>query len=275
MIVNHTPLHEKPRKLRGISEQLNARFGPRQPRVVVVDGSPEFRDAFRGLLQDLGLLAEVVSSPSEALPLIAGPKPPDLIVLELNVTSDERFDFAEQLQSQGPMGKETPIIFTAASKDVQTVVTALTYYAEDYVVKPCHLAELAVRVQRVLLRTGPLHQDDLEHPIDERLHINFTQRYVVINGQRSSLTPTENRIFQTLYEHRGSVISSEFLIANAWNSDHCGTLESLWVHIRRLRNKIEPDPNAPIYVVTVRGQGYCLPPSAELDDVNGATSFTP
>jgi len=222
----------------------------------MVDADADFRTAVCTLLQESGLLVEAVDAESEALALMGEEKSPDLLVLELDLLALNPFAFADQLRTQG---QETPLIFTAANSDVETIVTALTYYAEDFVSKPRHPAELATRVKRVLLRTGPMQPDDLEHEIDNRLHVNFTRQYAVIDGRETALTPTENRILQALYRHRGEVLTPDFLLANAWEAGHAGSLESLWVHIRRLRNKIEPDPDAPIYVVTVRRQGYCLP----------------
>lgn len=256
MIVNYSPPRERSPHLKELSERLTARFAPRQPRVLIVDKSLPFRELLCGLLRSFGLCAETAASEFDALSLVTRQEPPDLLILELDATSANPFHTAEQLRLQG---RETPIIFTAEIRDVETIVTALTYYAEDFVIKSSHPAELAARVRRVLLRTGPLHDDNLEHAVDNRLRINFVQQYAVIDGQRTPLTPTENRLLKTLYEHRGSVITPAFLLANAWKSDQAGSLESLWVHIRRLRSKIEPDPTAPVYVVTVRGRGYYLP----------------
>jgi DNA-binding response OmpR family regulator len=100
---------------------------------------------------------------------------------------------------------------------------------------------------------------DPELVIDDHLRINFAQQYAVVDNDQIMLTPTENRLMHILYNNRGRVLSPGFLLAKAWDPVRKGTVESLWVHVRRLRSKIEPDPDNPRYVVTVRGQGYCLP----------------
>ncbi len=97
--------------------------------------------------------------------------------------------------------------------------------------------------------------------------VNFAKQYAVVNEQQLTLTPTENRILNILYNHRGRVLSPGYLLAKAWDPIRKGSVESLWVHMRRLRSKIEPDPDRPRYVVTVRGQGYCLPqPNQKFED---------
>jgi DNA-binding response OmpR family regulator len=255
MMINYASSLKKHPKPETLSERLAVQFSPQQPRVLVVDSSTEFRQHLCEALQERGLTTEAVSNGVEALQLLTDVDSSDLIVLELHPTSTQRFQIAEQIKMWG----ETPIIFTAATKDVETVVAALNRYAEDYVVKPCHIAELTVRIQRVLLRTGPLHQRDREYAVDGRLRINFAQQYAIADDAQVMLTPTESRILHVLYEHRGRVLAPDYLLTNAWDSTRGGTLESLWVHMRRLRSKIEPDPDNPTYVVTVRGRGYCLP----------------
>ena len=104
--------------------------------------------------------------------------------------------------------------------------------------------------------------------IDEKLRINFAQQYAVVGDDQITLTPTENRLLHILYNNRGRVLSPGFLLAKAWDPVRKGSVESLWVHVRRLRSKIEPDPDNPRYVVTVRGQGYCLPQRNNMGAIN-------
>jgi DNA-binding response OmpR family regulator len=134
----------------------------------------------------------------------------------------------------------------------------LERYAEDYVTKPFAFAELLARIRRVLMRVHPQQYTEHESIVDDRLRINFAQQYVVIKDKKVPLTPTENRLLYILYNNRGRVLSPSFLMAKAWDPLHRGTMGSLWVHIRRLRSKIESNPQNPRYLITVRGQGYCL-----------------
>jgi DNA-binding response OmpR family regulator len=102
----------------------------------------------------------------------------------------------------------------------------------------------------------------VEVAIDERLQMNLHQQYARLDGRHISLTPIENRLLALLYQRRGHIVAPGHLLAVAWGEARNGTSASLWVHIRRLRSKIEPDPAHPRYVITVRGRGYSLLPAS-------------
>jgi DNA-binding response OmpR family regulator len=89
--------------------------------------------------------------------------------------------------------------------------------------------------------------------------VNFDQHYTLVANRQIKLTPTESRLIQLLYNQRGQVLSPGALLARAWDPVSQGTLRSLWVLIRRLRNKIEPNPDEPRYIVTARGRRDYLP----------------
>lgn len=99
---------------------------------------------------------------------------------------------------------------------------------------------------------------EFEIEIDAHLQFSATHRWALLNGQGVHLTPIEYRLLQTFWQRRGQVLSPGLLLASAWTSLHGGGHRTLWVHIRRLRRKIETDPDQPHYIVTVLGQGYCL-----------------
>ena len=143
--------------------------------------------------------------------------------------------------------------------DTETKVEGITQFAEDYITKPFEFPEFLARVERVLKRAVPTQNMDPVLVIDDRLSVNFAQQYALIDDEQIALTPIEGRILRTLYDNRGQVLSASQLLSKAWDPLRPGTVESLWVHIRRLRNKIEEDSENPKYVVTIRGQGYCLP----------------
>jgi DNA-binding response OmpR family regulator len=135
--------------------------------------------------------------------------------------------------------------------------------AEDYITKPFTWAEVLARIQRVLLRSEPDASASKDVAIDGRLSVNFDQQYAVLDQRRIKLTPTESRLLQHFYRCRGQVLSPGALLSRVWDPLVQGTRHSLWVHIRRLRTKIEPDPQRPCYIVTVWGRGYYLPTPAE------------
>jgi DNA-binding winged helix-turn-helix (wHTH) protein len=103
--------------------------------------------------------------------------------------------------------------------------------------------------------------------IDERVRVNFTRGYVMVNEQRVLLTPIETRLLQTLYQQRGRALSPGYLMTHTWTADDPGTVASLWVHLHRLRTKLEQNPARPQYILTRRGQGYYLPHPPASGDV--------
>jgi len=228
---------------------------PEKTRILVVDDAADTRLLLNLRLQREGYEVITASSGAEALELIQKEGLPHLVLLDIMMPGMDGFAVASELRRMGDIS----IIFLSALSDTDTKVEGLNRFAEDYVTKPFDFTELSARIRRVLLRVATDQNADPEQAIDSRLAINFAQQYAILDGQQITLTPTENRLVHILFNNRGRVLSPGFLLAKAWDPVRRGTVESLWVHMRRLRSKIEPDPDNPRYVVTVRGQGYCLP----------------
>ncbi len=224
-------------------------------RILVVDDAADTRLLLNLRLQREGYDVLTASSGPEALELIQKEGLPHLVLLDIMMPGMDGFAVAAELRRMG----DIPIIFLSALSDTDTKVEGLNRFAEDYVTKPFDFSELSARIRRVLLRVASDREADPEQAIDDYLRVNFAQQYAVLGEKQITLTPTENRLLHILFNNRGRVLSPGFLLAKAWDPVRKGTVESLWVHMRRLRSKIEPDPDNPRYVVTVRGQGYCLP----------------
>lgn len=224
-------------------------------RILVVDDAADTRLLLNLRLQREGYEVFTASSGTEALELIQKEGLPHLVLLDIMMPGMDGFAVASELRRMGDIS----IIFLSALSDTDTKVEGLNRFAEDYVTKPFDFTELSARIRRVLLRVATDQNADPEQAIDDRLAINFAQQYAILDGVQITLTPTENRLLHILFNNRGRVLSPGFLLAKAWDPVRRGTVESLWVHMRRLRSKIEPDADNPRYVVTVRGQGYCLP----------------
>ena len=224
-------------------------------RILVVDDAADTRLLLNLRLQREGYEVFTASSGTEALEMIQKEGLPHLVLLDIMMPGMDGFAVASELRRMGDIS----IIFLSALSDTDTKVEGLNRFAEDYVTKPFDFTELSARIRRVLLRVATDQNADPEQAIDDRLAINFAQQYAILDGAQITLTPTENRLVHILYNNRGRVLSPGFLLAKAWDPVRRGTVESLWVHMRRLRSKIEPDADNPRYVVTVRGQGYCLP----------------
>ncbi|MBX3054757.1 MAG: response regulator transcription factor [Caldilineaceae bacterium] len=228
---------------------------PEKTRILVVDDAADTRLLLNLRLQREGYEVFTASSGTEALEMIQKEGLPHLVLLDIMMPGMDGFAVASELRRMGDIS----IIFLSALSDTDTKVEGLNRFAEDYVTKPFDFTELSARIRRVLLRVATDQNADPEQAIDDRLAVNFAQQYAILDGQQITLTPTENRLVHILFNNRGRVLSPGFLLAKAWDPVRRGTVESLWVHMRRLRSKIEPDADNPRYIVTVRGQGYCLP----------------
>jgi DNA-binding response OmpR family regulator len=236
------------------SPQEQPPFASEPQRILVVEDTRDARNLLTMRLEREGYKVIAASRGAEALELVKEHGLPHLAILDILMPGMDGLELANYLRRMGDL----PIIFLSALSDPEVKTDAINRYAEDYVTKPFHFGELLARVRRILLRTTSEPPVSPEEPIDDRLRINFAQQYVVVDHDRISLTPIENRILHVLYTHRGRTIPPETLLAKVWSPHQKGSLESLWVHVRRLRDKIEPDPDKPSYIVTMRGQGYCL-----------------
>jgi two-component system KDP operon response regulator KdpE len=132
--------------------------------------------------------------------------------------------------------------------------------AVDYIAKPFGLDELLARI-RVALRT---HQAMSRTPPKSsrfqsgELVIDFGERRVLVDDRPVALSKTEFKLLRVLAEHAGMVLPHEALLSRVWGLGYSQEVEFVWVYIRRLRKKIEPDPSAPTYIQTVPGVGYRL-----------------
>ncbi|MEZ4706910.1 MAG: response regulator transcription factor [Caldilineaceae bacterium] len=233
----------------------------RPPHLLLVDDQVHLLLILHRQLEQEGFTISIATSGVDALDIVKSGPIPDLAILDITLPDTDGRELAEQLQSMAGI----PIIFLSASTDVDIKVDALNRLAEDYIVKPFAYPELLARLQRVLARLVRSRPGSTRGvTIDQRLCINFEQQLVMIEDEMVKLTPSENRLLRTLFEHRGHVVSYEDLLSLVRGIDSDGDSEledrnSLHIHVRRLRSKIEDNAKRPRYVLTVRGRGYTMP----------------
>lgn len=226
-------------------------------QVLVVDDEPRYLKLVRYNLEAAGYEVVTAASGEEALSLVAG-KSPDLIILDIRLPGIDGYEVCVRIREFS----STPIIMLTAKGEEQEKVRGLRLGADDYVTKPFGAEELMARVETVLRRDRT--PEALAPPIIVvgELAIDFVQRKVTIKGQEVSLSPTEYRLLQCLAVNVGRVIVHEELQGNVWGPEYREHYEGLRVYIRRLRQKIEKDPENPAYILTKPGIGYMLmPPS--------------
>ncbi|GAA5125685.1 response regulator transcription factor [Pseudonocardia adelaidensis] len=220
-------------------------------RLLLVEDDERIRLALGLALADEGCQVIEAASGEEALRLMATTDV-DVVLLDLMLPGVDGLEVCRILRSQG----DVPIIIVTARTDTADVISGLEAGADDYVSKPLIASELAARIRALLRR----HQqaDGRGHRVLQigEVEIRPDEDVVCRAGVAVHLTRTEFRLLVELARAAGHVVSREELLKRVWGYDYFGDTRLLDVHIRRLRRKIERDPDDPECVVTVRGRGY-------------------
>jgi DNA-binding response OmpR family regulator len=178
---------------------------------------------------------------------------PDLVILDVMMPELDGFETLEMLREVSTV----PVIMLTVRADEEDKVRGLELGADDYVTKPFGARELASRVRAVLRRTqGPTTPEEAILRIDDRLSIDFNAREVIVEDQDIKLRPTEFRLLYHLVENAGWVVPHETLLAKVWGYEYRDEIQYLRLYVTYLRQKIEPDPSHPHYILTERGVGY-------------------
>ncbi|MGZ3665381.1 MAG: ATP-binding response regulator, partial [Ktedonobacterales bacterium] len=226
-----------------------------KPVVLVHDGDPRMVRYLRANLEAQHYRPVIAREIGEARQLI-DLEEPDLILLDAASAGNDASGVLRQIcDSTG-----APIIVLARRHDPDECARLLDLGAVDYIVKPFSIEELLARV-RVVLRTRQASaRATVQEPVFQsgELTVDFAQRIVSVSGQPVSLSKTEFKLLRVLAQHAGMVLSHEVLLERVWGAAYSQEIEFVWVYIRRLRRKIEPDPANPCYILTVPGVGYRL-----------------
>ena len=179
-------------------------------------------------------------------------RPPQLVILDLNLPDGNGLDLLRRLRAASPL---PVLILTANDLEVDQVL-GLELGADDYVTKPFSPAELTARVDALYRRTGgePARESDEIH--QPPFLLNTRNRTLEKNGQRVKLTQVEYSIVKLFMDNPGKALAREEILDAVWGKDYIGELKIVDVNIRRLRIKLEDDPQNPTYINTVWGFGY-------------------
>ncbi len=220
-------------------------------RVLVVDPSPEMRRLLQQELSADRMTVFVAGRPSEALallPVVA----PDVILTEIAFPDHDGLRFCQQLRAV----TSSPILVISAARSDRDMIRAFDMGADDFIPKPFAFVELRARIQAHLRRhSWRGAHGALMYYADDHLVIDLRLQEVRVRGQRVRMSRIEYRLLACLLEHAGRVVRHETLLRAGWE-DQGWDPHYLKLYIRHLRNKIEPDPSKPRYIVTVWGVGY-------------------
>jgi two-component system KDP operon response regulator KdpE len=150
-------------------------------------------------------------------------------------------------------------MITGRHKSEEDIVRGLEYGADDYLTKPLGSRELVARVRAVLRRAELPSSQDIRQGViysDGFLTVDITERKIIVNGKRVKLTPREFRLFTLLVENAGRILTHKQLLEKVWGWEYTDDLDYVRIYISHLRQKIEPDPSLPRYIITEPGVGY-------------------
>jgi two-component system KDP operon response regulator KdpE len=178
---------------------------------------------------------------------------PDVLLLDIMMPEMDGFEALKRLREFS----QVPVLILTAKDEEDDRVRGLELGADDYISKPFSHRELVSRIRAVLRRhyaNPPVAQTLVQ--VDERLQIDFARREVLVEGQRVNLRPTEYRLLYHLVQNAGYVQTHQMLLTRVWGPEYRDESHYLRLYITYLRQKIEPDPANPKYILTERGVGY-------------------
>jgi DNA-binding response OmpR family regulator len=219
-------------------------------RVLVVDDEEPIRLLLRRYLSLEGYTVDEAADGGEAVRAMAT-HPPDLVLLDVMMPGQDGLDVLASLRQTS----EVPVILLTARDDETDRVMGLRLGADDYVVKPFSPAELAARIASVLRRTGA-HGGSARLRFG-RLEIDLRSREVTLDGHIVEMPAREYELLAFLASSPREVFSREQLLERVWgSSEEWQDPATVTEHVRRLRRRIEDDPDRPSWIKTVRGAGY-------------------
>ncbi len=225
-------------------------------RVLVVEDEEAYSDALSYMLRREGFEVSVAATGTDALTEFDRTGA-DIVLLDLMLPEMSGTEVCRQLRQKS----NVPVIMITARDSEIDKVVGLEIGADDYVTKPYSPRELVARIRAVLRRqtgdTGELTPPSLSAgPV----RMDVDRHVVTVAGEAVQLPLKEFELLELLLRNAGRVLTRGQLIDRVWGADYVGDTKTLDVHVKRLRSKIEPEPSAPRYIVTVRGLGYKFEP---------------
>lgn len=214
---------------------------------LIVDDERLLADSTAEYFNLFGVTAAVAYSADDCRSFLSG-STTELILLDINLGDGNGFELCKELRET----TNVPILFISARTSDDDKIVALNIGGDDYIQKPYSLGVLLAKVKAVLKRFGQAVNADYS---DGYLSVNTKSKQAFVKGAPVKLTALEFKLLSYLVENEGKVLSKRQLFENVWEDKFTGD-GTLNVHIRRLREAIEINPNAPEYILTVWGDGY-------------------
>ncbi|MBO4898001.1 MAG: response regulator transcription factor [Clostridia bacterium] len=220
-------------------------------KILIVDDEKLLVKGIKFNFEQEGYTVETAYDGEEALKL-ARDKSIDIIILDLMLPKIDGLSVCQKIRDFS----RVPIIMLTAKAEDMDKILGLEYGADDYLTKPFNILELKARVKAIMRRTQQAGGSAKPAHSGGSFELDFNFRKILINGNWIELTSKEFDLIDLLVNNPGKVYSREQLLDIVWGYDYPGDIRTVDVHIRRLREKLEPDPATPTYILTKWGVGY-------------------
>jgi DNA-binding response OmpR family regulator len=235
-------------------------------KILIVEDDENIMDVVEIHLRDLGYDVDKAMDGDSGLEKALNNSYP-LIILDLMLPGRDGFDICRNIRQENPY---TPILMLTARQDEVDKVLGLEFGADDYITKPFSVREFIARVKAILRRIE-VDKDKGSNNVSEDplmfgdLHIDFVKRKVLLGRTKLELTAKEFDLLSLFAKNPGRVYNRQQLLDLVWGYQYSGYDHTVNSHINRLRNKIEKDPNNPVYLKTLWGIGYRFSEIEEID----------
>lgn len=227
----------------------------RKSKILVVDDEVEILNLIKMALNKEGFTnIYIVDNGAKGLEIFERENP-DLAILDIMLPDIEGYDICKKIRQTS----DIPVLFLSAKGEELDKLVGLSIGADDYITKPFSLKELALRVKIQLRRSKK--QFNTEEDGNEAIkvgpfEVNDQTLEVKKNGELLELKPKELKMFIYMVKHKNQIISKEKFCDEVWGDDFIGYDNTIMVHIRRLREKVEENPSKPKYILNIKGLGY-------------------
>lgn len=218
--------------------------------VLIVDDEPQIRKLLRITLVDEGFKTDEAENGSQAIRYSATIKP-ELIILDLGLPDMDGKEVIDSIREWS----QAPIVVCSVRNDDEEIIEALNRGADDYITKPFNPDVLMARIN-ACLRKSVVQEAGEPDLTNGRIRMDLVRHEVFIDGKETFFTPKEYELLRYFLVNRGKMITHRQLLKDVWGPVHADDLQYLRVYVSQLREKIEPNPKSPSYVITEPGIGY-------------------
>ncbi len=222
-------------------------------KLLIVDDDPDVVEAIALAYRLESPSSEVVTDDGGSVLSTFKRENPTVMLLDIALAGTDGFDVLARIREIS----DIPVLMISARGEEADKVRGLELGADDYITKPFGYAELSARIRAVMRRAQSLPPVVGGGSFEAGpLHVNYSTHHVQVNGKQVKLTPIEYKLLYQLTRSAGKVLQHDQLLTKIWGPEYLGEFDYLRIYIRRLREKIEPDPQHPQYILTERGLGY-------------------